>query len=138
MKTSLIASTLTLIATLWLPTGILAAESPATSAEATPAAEKAPKVKPLPFQGKIASVDADAKTFTTKNKDGKENVFSITSSTKIEKADGSAGTIDDLKAGEPVRGLRLRSADGKWDAVKVILGAKGTSPATVEKPAGSM
>lgn len=100
-----------------------AAEQPETAA---PAAEKkAPDpTKPMPYQGKVSAVDAAAKTFTTKNKDGKENVFAITEKTKIEKADGTAGTIEDIKPEEVVRGSRMKTGDGKWDAVKVTIGAK--------------
>ncbi len=119
-----------------------AAEKTAAAPAAAPAEEKKEMgVKALPYQGKVASVDAAAKTFTTKNKDGKENVFSVTDKTKIEKADGSAATLADLKADDVVRGSRTKISDGKWEAVKLIIGAKeggakkGGDKATEDKPA---
>lgn len=141
-KNSLLA--LLALAVFAAPT--FAADKKEAKASDKPAAEKpegagapvekkaADATRLLPFQGKVAAVDAAAKTFTIKNKDGRENVFAISEKTKIEKADGTAGAIDDIKADEVVRGTRTKAGEGKWDAVKVMLGAKpkkeGAAPAT--------
>ena len=115
-----------------------AAEKPAAPAETKPAAAEE-KARAIPFQGKVASVDAAAKIFTTKNKDGKENTFSLTDKTQIVKADGSAGKIGDIKADEVVRGTRTKLGENKWEVVKVTLGAKpakeGAPAKEGEKPA---
>ncbi len=125
------------------PFGAFAADKKKADAPAAPAATKPAAaeekavgaVKALPYQAKVASVDAAAKTFTTKNKDGKENVFSVTDKTTIEKADGSAGTLADIKADEVVRGTRIKQGEGKWEATKVIIGAKDKkADATSAKP----
>lgn len=78
----------------------------------------------LPFQGKVSEVDAAAKTFKTKNKDGKENTFTITDKTQILHGDATAATIADIKPEEMVRGSRVKTGDNQWEAVKVIIGAK--------------
>lgn len=126
------------------PLAVVGAETkpaaPATEKPAAPAAPAAEEkkdatAKTLPFQGKVASVDATAKTFTTKNKDGKENVFSVTEKTKVEKADGTAATLADLKADDVVRGSRIKLSEGKWEVVKLIIGAKDGDAAKAAKPA---
>lgn len=82
--------------------------------------------KPLPYQGDIASIDPTAKSFVVKNKQGKAHVFTITDKTVITKADG-AGTFDDIKVGEYVRGSRLKTGDAQWDALTVTIGQKEES-----------
>jgi hypothetical protein len=81
--------------------------------------------KPIPYQGNVGSVDATAKTFTLKNKDGKEHVYTVTEKTQITSNEAPA-TFDDIKVGEIVRGTRLKLGDAKWEAVKVMIGAKET------------
>jgi hypothetical protein len=105
------------------------AQVPATP-EPDDAIDPAPKARPLPFQGKVSQVNKTARTFTITTKEGKHHVFHITDQTKIEKADGAA-TIDDIAKDEIVRGSRLKLADYKWEAKKVIIGAKdpGAEPA---------
>jgi len=90
--------------------------------KAAAAGEKAAtESKPVPYHGKVASVDATAKTFTIKGKE-KDRVFSITDKTTITK-DGAAADISAITAGEEVRGQAIKSGDN-WEAVKVMLGAK--------------
>ena len=69
-------------------------------------------------------MDSSAKTFTIKYKDGREAVVGVNDKTTITKADGSAGTMADIKADEMVRGSRVSKGENKWDAVKVTLGEK--------------
>lgn len=117
--------------------GVSLAQSPAAPARAAvapvaPAAapQALPKARPLPFQGVVDRVNKTAMTFTIKTKAGKEHLFHITPETKIEKADGAA-TIDDIVRDEVVRGSRIKLAENKWEAKKVIIGAKdpGAEPA---------
>jgi hypothetical protein len=77
--------------------------------------------KPVPYRGKVSSVDAGAKTFSIKGKTN-ERVFSVTDSTKITK-DGAPADISAVTAGEDVRGQATKNGD-KWDAVSVMVGAK--------------
>jgi hypothetical protein len=152
MKNKLITTIITLTAIA------LASPSYAKKSAAKPAAEKAKptepakpadksadekpaEAKPIPYMAKVASVDAAAKTFTTKNKDGKENVFTVTDKTQITKGDAPA-TFEDIKANEIVRGTRVKTGEAKWDAVKVMIGPKEASPkgkkgAAEAKPAAS-
>ena len=109
-------------------TGSAFSQSPTTPASPNAGSEVAPvnplpKARPLPFQGKVDRVNKAAGTFTIKTKEGKEHIYHITPDTKIEKADGPA-TIDDIKRDEIVRGSRIKLADYKWQAKKVIIGAK--------------
>lgn len=62
-------------------------------------------------------------TFTITTKQGKAHVHTITSKTKILKDDAPVA-IADLKAEEIVRGSRLKLGEGRWEALKVIIGAK--------------
>lgn len=107
------------------------AAAPAAEAKAAdvkpPESPKEKKAGPLPFQGKVDTIDADGKKFTTKNKDGKMNTFNITDKTVITKDDAPA-KFADLKIGEVVRGTRIKKGEGEWDAVKVMIGPKKGAP----------
>lgn len=136
MKNKLITTIITLSAFALASPGYAAEKKKAAAKPASdkakpaepakPAEEKTAAAKPIPYQGKVASIDAAAKTFTTKNKDGKENVFTVTEKTQITKGDAAA-TFDDITANEIVRGTRLKTGEGKWEAVKVMIGAKEAS-----------
>jgi hypothetical protein len=139
MKQYLISTVIALLASAFATPSFavekkkVAAEKPAAkTAEPAKAAEKkeAATSRTLPYQGEVDAVDATAKTFTLKNKDGKEHVFAVGEKTQLLKADNTAATFDDIKVGEWVRGSRVKIADGKWDAVKVTIGKKeGTEKA---------
>jgi hypothetical protein len=112
--------------------------SAAPKKAAADAGETAPK--PIPYHGKVASVDATAKTFTIKGKQ-KDRVFSLTDKTVITK-DGAAADITAITAGEEVRGSATKSGDN-WEALKVTIGAaekagktaKGAKKEETTKPA---
>ena len=73
--------------------------STATAADAKPAAEpKATPGRAIPFNGKIALMDKQAKTVKVG-----ERVFQVTSTTRITK-DNKPATLDDAKVGEEVGG----------------------------------
>ena len=95
------------------------------AADAKPAAADAKKpaaAKPLPFTGKLAAVDKQAKTITVG-----ERVFQITSETKITKANKPA-TLEDGVVGEEVAGSYKTSDGGKLEAGSVRFGPKTAKP----------
>src|SRR5947208_509914 len=120
----------TCIATLMLSTsGLVRAESKTTPApSASPAASTSPIEKSAtkkmnratPFRGKIASVDATAKTFSIAGKDA-TRVIKITDQTKIMKQNGEA-TMSDLVADTEVRGSYSKKEDGSLEARTVKMG----------------
>lgn len=87
------------------------------TASASPG-EKAKPPRPTAYRGKIASVDASAKTFTV----GKHTI-KVTDETKITKNDAAA-TMADIVADEQVRGSYWKKEDGSLDAKSVKLGVK--------------
>jgi len=103
-----------------------AAASPAASPMEKSTAGKKPRA--IPFHGKIASVDASAKTFSIAGKE-KTRVIKITDETKITKQ-GAAATMTDLAADEEVRGSYWKKEDGSLEARTVKLG-----PLTAEEMA---
>jgi hypothetical protein len=96
-------------ATTTLP--VRAADKPAVTQK------KETKPRALPFQGKLDSVDQQAKTI----KIG-ERVFHVTSDTKITKA-GNPATLADAKAGDQV-GLSYREVDKTLNLVSLRIGPK--------------
>jgi len=100
-------------------------KSPAPEASASPAASAAATDKParpIPYHGKVVSVDATAKTFTV----GKRTM-KVTDETKITK-EGAATTMADIVADEQVRGSYWKKEDGTLEAKSVKLGAKSAEP----------
>ena len=82
----------------------------------------------VPFRGKIASVDAKAKTFSIAGKET-TRVIKITDQTKITKQ-GADATMKDVVADEEVRGSYWKKEDGSLEARSVKLG-----PLTAEEMA---
>lgn len=85
-----------------------------------PAAAKVAKEgkQRVPFHGKIAAVDATAKTLKVG-----ERTFQVTSATKILKA-GKPAVFDDATAGEVVGGTYVKAADGKLELQSLRIGPK--------------
>ncbi len=100
-----------------------------------PAAEK-PKAdpsKPLPFHSIVDSIDASGKSFSHKNKDGKEVKNVVTAKTELKNGDKEA-KFEDIKVGDEVTGSRLKKSDTEYEVVKTTyIGAPKTKAA---KPAG--
>ena len=127
-KSSLVISAC--IATLlFSASSVVRAESKATpSPAASPAASASPMEKSAtkkmnratPFRGKIASVDASAKTFSIAGKDT-TRVIKITEQTKIMKQ-GAEATMSDLVADTEVRGSYWKKEDGSLEARNVKIG----------------
>jgi hypothetical protein len=112
--------TLSLIAALGLPLiGFAAAKEGKPAA----AAAEVKTAKPFPYRGEVASVDASAKTFTFKNKDGKERVFSVAEKAEIDK-DGAKADFAAVTVGAYAAGQCTKTAEGKFEATSVKIGAK--------------
>lgn len=86
-----------------------------------------PKARSLPFRGKIAAVDKQAKTLKVG-----ERVFQITSESRIMKA-GKPATLDDAAAGEEVGGAYREGADKKLEVVSLRIGPRPDAPPKEEK-----
>ena len=118
-----------------LPAGLFAAEkkpkaTPAAPPAATPAATPAPG-KPIPLYAQVTTIDAAGKSFTHKNKDGKEVKFVLTDKTEIKNG-SAAAKFEDIKVGDWVSGLRLKKSETEYEVLKITkFGAK------TEKPAGA-
>ena len=105
--------------------------TPAPDASTGSATEKSAagkKDRAIPFHGKVASVDAEANTFSVAGKE-KTRVIKITDQTKITKQ-GAAVTMKDVVADEEVRGSFWKKEDGSLEARTVKLG-----PMTAEETA---
>jgi hypothetical protein len=105
-------------------------KSPAPEASASPAASVAATDKParpIAYHGKVASVDASAKTFTV----GKRTI-KVTDETKISKQ-GAAATMADIVVDEEVRGSYWKKEDGTLEAKSVKLGAKSAEAGASKK-----
>ena len=88
-----------------------------------PEGPKITKSKPLPFTGKLGTVDKVAKTITLDEKTKPGRTFEVDSETRIMK-NGKPATLDDGVVGEHVRGSFTKSADGKLEAHTISFGAK--------------
>ncbi|MEP6670697.1 MAG: hypothetical protein ABJF10_16180 [Chthoniobacter sp.] len=116
-----------------LPSGSFAAEKKAKPA-ATPAATPAPvatpaPIKPIPLYAEVTTIDAAGKSFTHKNKDGKEVKFTLTATTEVKNGKADA-KFEDIKVGDWVSGLRLKKSDTEYEVVKITK----FGPKTEKKP----
>jgi len=98
-------------------TGKPIAKSPTVSQKETPAA----KQRPLPFRGKLVSIDKAAASF----KVGKRT-FQVTRDTRIERA-GKPARLEDGVVGEPVTGSYRKSEDGKLMTGSLYFGGKSAT-----------
>ena len=112
------------------------AEAPADTAkpkaEGDAAKPKADASKPLPFHTVVDSIDASGKSFTHKNKDGKEVKNVVTAKTELKNGDKDA-TFTDIKVGEEVSGMRLKKSDTEYEVLKTTY--IGAPKKKAEKPA---
>ncbi len=83
--------------------------------------EKNKSARAIGFHGKIASVDATAKTFTVGTR-----TIKVTDETKLTKQ-GAAATMADIVADEEVRGSYMKKEDGSLEGKNVKLGPKSES-----------
>jgi len=88
---------------------------------ATPKPAETPKVKvekPMPMHAVVDSIDATAKSFTHKNKDGKMITYMVTDKTEIKNGEKIA-KFEDIKVGDNVHGMRLKKSESEYDVVKI-------------------
>lgn len=115
-----------------------AAPAAAPAAEAKPAPAKpveAKAPKPIPFSAEVTTIDAAAKSFTHKNKDGKEVKFVVTGTTEIKNGEAAA-KFEDIKVGDVVSGSRIKKSDTEYEVVKITkFGPKAEKKAAA--PAGA-
>jgi hypothetical protein len=103
---------LILIASLTLAVCPSHAQTDSTTASTNaPAATPKPKAKGKTVQGKVASVDADAKTITLEG--STKRVITVTSKTKITKG-GEPATFEDITVGTMVYARERMDADQNW------------------------
>ena len=120
------------------------AATPAPAAPAKPAAAKPAAAKPMAMYSEVTTIDAAGKSFTHKNKDGKEVKFVITDTTEIKNGDAAA-KLEDIKVGDYVSGSRLKKSETEYEVIKISkFGPKtekkaaapaGTAPAAKATPA---
>lgn len=140
---------LTLTAFAALPATTFAAPKKEAAPAATPApakaaAPKAAVAKPMAMYSEVTTIDAAGKSFTHKNKDGKEVKFVITDTTEIKNGDAAA-KLEDIKVGDYVSGSRIKKSETEYEVVKISkFGPKtekkaaapaGTAPAAKATPA---
>lgn len=101
-----------------------AMSAPASSPASSPAEMSG---RALPFQGKIASVDKAAKTFTIESKKGEGRTFVVPDTVKPVKGSNAPATWDELTVGQIVRGTYRKNADGKSEIVSLQAGPKEAS-----------
>jgi hypothetical protein len=97
-----------------------AAQSPA-AAMASPSPVAKATQRPIPFHGKIASVDASGKKFTLAVKTGTGRVLMVTGNTLLTKG-GNPATFADVIKDEEVRGSYWKQPNGMLEAKTVKLG----------------
>lgn len=91
-------------------------------AETPPPATKPGKRQTYPFRGKVATIDTTARTVTLEGKTSRR-VITVTDDTRLIR-DGSATTLDSLKAGEAVGGTLRKSPEGQEVATLIRVGTK--------------
>ncbi len=101
---------------------------------ATPLSAQAPKVKKVPFHGKLEAVDPSAQTITLSGKSAR--IFHLTPSTKITDGAGNPSSLAAATVGEDVGGSYSKGTDGTMTLFSVRFGAK-TGAAKSEKSAAA-
>jgi hypothetical protein len=123
------APTLTLAAAKKTPTPAPAAATPAPAPASTPDPKSA---RPFPYHGDVDTVDASAKTFTFKSKEGNVRVFHVGDTAKVTKVskDGPAADFNIVTVGAYAAGTCTKTGDRKYEIVTLHVGPK---PAKKEK-----
>jgi len=93
----------------------------------------APKIKKIPFHGKIVALDTSAGTITLNGKSAR--VLHITAATKVVDGSGNPTTLSAATVGEDVGGSYIKDASGLLTASKLRIGAKIGSKAASTTPA---
>lgn len=124
-KLILILTLAALAASSTLP--LVAADPKPADKKEVPAKEAVSRA--LPFRGKIAAVDKQAKTIKVG-----ERTFHVTPDTKMNKA-GKPAILDDVNVDEEVGGSYREGADKKLNLVSLRIGARPDSAPKKEAPA---
>lgn len=99
-----------------------------SAADAKPGEKKEAQAnRAIPFRGKIATVDKQAKTVKVG-----ERTFQATADTRIMKA-GKPATLDDATVGEEVGGQYREGADKTLNLVSLRIGARPDAAAAPKK-----
>jgi hypothetical protein len=114
---------LALVSLLFLHTSPLFAQTTAAT----------PKVKKIPYHGKIVALDTTAQTITLNGKSAR--VLHITSATIIIDGSGNPTTLSAATVGEEVGGSYTKDASGILTAAKLRIGAKIGSKTASTTPA---
>jgi len=119
---------LTAALSLGLCTGLSAAEKKAKPATPAPAATPDAKkpaaksetdaTKPIPMYVRIDEIDASAKTFSQKRKDGALIKHVVPATAELKNGD-KALKFEDLKVGDWVGGLRTKKSPTEYEVIKV-------------------
>jgi len=88
------------------------------AADGKPAEKKDAPARAIPFRGKIAAVDKQAKTVKVG-----ERTFQITADSKIARA-GKPSSLDEATVGEDVGGSYREGADKKLNVVSLRIGPR--------------
>ena len=102
-------------------------DKPADKKETPADKKKEETARPVPFRGKIDSVDKTAKTIKVG-----ERVFHVMGNTRLM-SKGKAATLDDAKVGEEVGGQYREGEGGKLELVMIRIGPRPEAPAKDEK-----
>jgi hypothetical protein len=125
---------LTAAALCALPGHANAAEKKPAAAAKDATAKATGQAKAMPFSARADTIDAKAKTFTMKRKDGVEVKNVVSDTTEIKNGE-TAAKFGDIKAGNYVSGTRLKKNDTEYEVVKITK-ISAEAPKRAPKPAG--
>lgn len=83
---------------------------------------KTGKRQTYPFRGKVASIDATARTVTLEGRTSRR-VISVNDDTRLTR-DGATARLEEIKPGEAVGGTLRKSAEGREIATLIRVGLK--------------
>ena len=123
------APTLTLAASKKTPAATPAGATPAPTATPDPK-----NARPFPYHGDVDTVDASAKTFTFKSKEGNVRTFHVGDTAKVTKVskDGPTADFSIVTVAAYAAGTCTKTGDRQYEIVTLHVGPK---PAKKEKAA---
>jgi hypothetical protein len=74
--------------------------------------------RPIPMNTRVDTIDVANKSFTHKNKDGREVKFVVTNRTTIRNGAGAA-RFDEIKVGDTVSGSRFKKSDTEYEVKSI-------------------
>ena len=106
-------------------------EKPKTPATGNATERPTPATRGLPFRGKVAAVDKEAKSVKVG-----EQVLHISPETKLTK-DNQTITVADIAVGDAIAGNYTKGDDGKLTARMMRVGAKPSAAEPADKKANA-